>query len=142
MNERENWITYLIIIFLATVLSSLGSLIFSEILKFPPCELCWYQRIFMFPIVLIAMVGIYLRSKDVAYYIFPFPVLGLCFSTYHNLVYYKFIEQITPCAQGISCSSQHINWFGFVSIPLLSFAGFLFVLILNFRILFLIKTRE
>lgn len=107
------------------LVASLGSLIFSEILHFPPCVLCWYQRIFMYPIVFILGVGILNKDKKVYQYVIPLGVIGLVISLYHNLLYYQVIpENITPCIAGISCTTKFIEWFGFVTIPFLSSCAF------------------
>lgn len=110
--------------FLAAV-ATLGSLYFSEIAGFPPCVLCWYQRILMYPIVAILAVGIVRDDPDAPWYALPLSVLGLGVSAYHNLLYYGILpESIAPCTAGISCTTKFIQWFGFLTIPLLSFLAF------------------
>ena len=105
-----------------------GSLYFSEIRDFPPCVLCWYQRICMYPLVAILAVGILRRDSNVAYYVLPLSLAGLAISIYHNLLYYNIIpESAAPCVAGISCTTVYIEWFGFITIPLLSLAGFAFL---------------
>lgn len=116
---------YLILIWLNSLISSSGSLFFSEIMKLPPCTLCWYQRMMMFPIVVILGIGIYHNDNSVKKYVGAFLALGLMISTYHTLIYYDLIPQvITTCSTGSSCTEKQINWFGFISIPLLSFLSF------------------
>ena len=114
--------------FLISLGGTLGSLYFSEILKYPPCVLCWYQRICLYPLVLI--FGTALWSEDANYkrYALPLAVVGGLIAAYHNLIYYGFIsEALTPCTEGISCSSKQLELFGFVTIPLLSLIGFLMI---------------
>jgi len=102
-----------------------GSLYFSQILQYPPCVLCWYQRIAMYPIVLIIPVGIFLKDKHLPYYVLPLSIIGVLIAAYHNLLYWNIIpEAITPCMAGVSCTTQYIEWFGFVTIPFLSFMAF------------------
>lgn len=102
-----------------------GSLFFSEVMKLPPCVLCWYQRIAMYPLVVVLAVSILRRDAAARIYSLPFVIAGLCIATYHNLLYYKLIpESITPCTSGVSCTSRQIEWVGFVTIPLLSLAAF------------------
>ena len=111
-----------------TLLAAAGSLYFSEIRDFPPCVLCWYQRICMYPLVAILAVGILRRDSNVAYYVLPLGLAGLAISIYHNLLYYNIIpESAAPCVAGISCTTVYIEWFGFITIPLLSLAGFAFL---------------
>ena len=108
--------------------STIGSLIFSEILKFPPCILCWYQRITMYPLVVILAVGIWKKDKNTWAFVLPLSVTGLLIAAYHNLLYYNIIPEATaPCEIGISCTTKYIEIFGFVTIPLLSFLGFLLI---------------
>ncbi len=113
--------------------SMLGSLYFSNVLNFPPCVLCWYQRICMYPIVAILGLGILRKDKNVSYYVLPFSLIGLGIAAYHNLLYYKIIpESLAPCVAGVSCTTKFIEYFGFVTIPFLSFLGFLAISILMF----------
>jgi len=117
-------------LFVATI-STIGSLIFSEFLKFPPCVLCWYQRILMYPLVVILVVGIWKKDKNLPLLVLPFSIIGMVISIYHNLLYYNIIpESVAPCTLGISCTTKYIEWFGFITIPLLSFAAFILITIL------------
>ena len=97
-----------------------GSLFFSEVMDLPPCVLCWYQRIALYPLVLIIGVGIILRDARMKIYALPFCAIALVISVYHNLLYYGFIpESITPCTEGVPCNAVQINWLGFITIPLM-----------------------
>jgi disulfide bond formation protein DsbB len=118
----------LYIAFAQSFVAMLGSLYFSEIAKFPPCVLCWYQRIFMYPIAFILAVGIVRKDKNVSYYVLPLAIVGLLIAFYHNLLYYKILpESAAPCIMGVSCTTKQIEWLGFITIPLLSFAAFLLI---------------
>jgi len=111
----------LYIAFIQALIATLGSLFFSEVLHFPPCVLCWYQRICIYPLVIILAVCIIKKDKIVPYLVLPLSLIGLCISIYHNLLYYKIIpESIAPCTTGVSCTTKYIEWFGFITIPLLS----------------------
>ncbi len=113
------------------IFATIGSLIFSEILKFPPCVLCWYQRILMYPLVIILAVGIWKKDKNLPFFVLPFSIIGGVIAFYHNLLYYKIIpEATTPCTLGISCTVKQIEWLGFITIPLLSFLAFISITIL------------
>ena len=112
------------------LLATVGSLFFSEVMELPPCVLCWYQRIAMYPLVLIIATGIVLKDKRLKIYSLPLCLIGLAISIYHNLLYYGIIpESITPCTEGISCTSRQIEWLGFITIPLLALAAFVSVAI-------------
>ena len=106
----------------------LGSLYFSNVLGFPPCVLCWYQRIAMYPLVAILGIGLLIRDAKAYLYALPLALTGLGIAVYHNLLYYEILpESIKPCMLGVSCTTRFIEWFGFVTIPLLSLAAFLLV---------------
>lgn len=101
--------------------SALGSLFFSDVMGFAPCVLCWYQRIAIFPLVLILPMGLFPLDTKAAKFALPLTVAGLLTAIYHNLLYVGLIpNSIQPCAQGVSCTENYIELFGFVSIPVLS----------------------
>ena len=113
-----------------SVLSFVGSIFFSNVLNFPPCVLCWYQRICMYPLAVILGVGILKKDKNVLWYAAPLAVVGWAVSIYHNLLYYNILpESAAPCVAGVSCTTKFIEYFGFITIPFLSFAGFSVILI-------------
>lgn len=126
---KENLMQF---VFLISTFSVIGSLYFSEIMKLPPCVLCWYQRIFMYPIAFITAVGIWKKDKNLPYYILSLSIIGLIIAIYHNLLYYKIIpESITPCTTGISCTTVQLEIFGFITIPLLSLVAFTVINVLT-----------
>lgn len=104
------------------VVATLGSLFFSEVMKWTPCVLCWYQRILMYPIVAVLAVGILLKDKRVSLYVLPLSILGWLIAAYHNLIYYGVLQE--TCSQGVSCTTRFFAWFGFITIPLLSLIAF------------------
>lgn len=107
------------------LIATLGSLFFSEVMQLTPCLLCWYQRIMMYPLVVILTVGILLREGRLKYYVLPLSMMGLALAIYHNLLYYGIIsESLAPCTAGISCTTRQIEWLGFITIPLLSLTAF------------------
>lgn len=110
---------------LIAIIATLGSLYFSEVQHFPPCILCWYQRIAMYPLVILISIGLLSRDKGLPRYVLPFSIIGLIIATVHVLLYYGIIpESNVPCSAGISCTTKYIEWFGFVTIPLLSLIAF------------------
>jgi len=107
------------------LVSTVGSLFFSEVMGLPPCVLCWYQRVAVYPLVLIVGAGIVMRDGRMKYYALPLCLVGLAVAVYHNLLYYGVIpEGITPCAQGVPCTERQIEWLGFITIPLMGLAAF------------------
>jgi len=133
--DQQGWQLIFACWLLATV-SSLASLFFSEVIGLVPCELCWYQRIFMFPLVVILLAGLHPFDIKVIRYALPVAVIGLLFTIYHCLLFFGFIpETLQPCSQGVSCSDDSMVLFGFLPIPLLSLASFSVIIFL------LLKTR-
>ncbi len=129
-NRDFFWMVIFICWLVATV-ATLGSLFFSEVMEFVPCVLCWYQRVLMYPLVIIFLVGLFPLDKKVIKFSLPLVIIGWLISLYHNLLYYGIIpENISPCSKGVSCSTVYIKWFGFISIPLLALASFTILLIL------------
>jgi disulfide bond formation protein DsbB len=119
-----NWMLLFAVWLLATC-GTLGSLFFSEVMDFAPCALCWYQRIFMYPLVLMVPVGLFPFDGAVVRYSLPLVGAGWLVAGYHTLLYEGIIpESAAPCSQGASCSEQYIELLGFLSIPLLSLLTF------------------
>lgn len=109
-----------------------GSLFFSEVMDLPPCILCWYQRIAMYPLVVIIAVGIATRDARWKFYALPLSLIGLAISIYHNLLYYHLIpESITPCKEGLSCTTVQIEWLGFITIPFMALTAFILISLLT-----------
>jgi disulfide bond formation protein DsbB len=105
--------------------STLGALFFSEVMELPPCTLCWYQRIFMFPLVLVLPMGLFPFDAKVVRFALPLAVAGWAVSIFQVLLVAGWIpESIRPCSRGVPCSEVQIEWLGFVNIPLLSFLAF------------------
>jgi len=110
---------------LISLTSTLGSLFFSEVMEYPPCELCWYQRIAMYPLMFIFLVAAYKKMNDVFYYAFPLILSGWIIALYHNLLHYEIIpESAAPCREDVSCSTVYIELAGFITIPMMSFFAF------------------
>ena len=137
LSSRSNSqsLTYVFLAFLVSLIATLGSLFFSEIMNFIPCSLCWYQRIFMYPLVFIFLINLLFPDDKIFKYSFPLVFIGWIIAIYHNLLMFKIIpENLSPCVQGIPCSVDYLNWFGFITIPLLSFFAYTTVLILLLKI--------
>jgi len=127
--------TLLFTAWLIAAISTLGSLFFSEVMELIPCVLCWYQRIFMFPLAIILLVGLFPLDKKVVNYALPIAIIGLLFTLYHCLLFFGFIpENLQPCSQGISCADDSMELFGFLPIPLLSLTSFLIIIVLLLKI--------
>ena len=122
--NNTNW-TILFIGWLVASISTLGSLFFSRVMDFAPCVLCWYQRICLFPLVIILAAGLFPFDKSVVKYALPLAIAGWLVALYHSLLYSGIIpENIQPCSQGVSCTEEYINLLGFITIPMLSLLSF------------------
>ncbi len=118
----------LYIVWLQALVAMAGSLFFSEVEKFTPCVLCWYQRVCMYPLIVIVGIGISKKDKKVVDYALPLSLIGTVIAIYHNLLYNKILpEAVAPCEIGASCLTKYIEWFGFITIPLLSLIAFLII---------------
>jgi disulfide bond formation protein DsbB len=127
-SEKKVWILYFA--WLVSVVATLGSLYFSEIRGFIPCDLCWFQRIFMYPLVVILGIGTFQSDISVKKFVLPLSIIGGIISFFH------YLEQkvpgfggIRPCVSGVPCSSEYINWFGFITIPFLALIAFTLITI-------------
>ena len=128
--STSGW-TLIFCAWLVASVSMLGALFFGEVMHLPPCVLCWYQRIAMFPLVLILPVGLFPFDRKVVLYTLPLAVIGWLFAVFHMLLIAGVIpESIKPCTQGVPCSEKVIEWFGFVTIPLLAVLAFSIILAL------------
>jgi len=122
--SNSDW-TIIFICWIIASVSTLGSLFLSEVMELAPCALCWYQRILMFPLVIILLVGLFPFDKRIIKYALPLAIAGWGFAFYHYLLYSGFIpESIQPCSQGVSCSETYLDLFGFLTIPMLSLISF------------------
>jgi len=120
----------LVLVFVATT----GSLYFSKVLGWDPCIMCWYQRILMYPLVVIFGVGVLLEKDDIEDYAMPLALIGSGMSFYHYLV--QRIEQFQSAGCSIaqvSCETQYTYYFDYITVPMMAFTVFLTVLLLNWR---------
>lgn len=112
------------------LVATVGSLMYSELFDFVPCRLCWFQRIAMYPLAIILLVGGIRREAVVKFYALPIAFIGLAVSIYHNVV------QLYPSLEGGSCdplnpcSARSIEMFGFMDLPFMAGAGFIVIAVL------------
>lgn len=93
-----------------------GSLAMSQVYRFIPCELCWYQRIFMFPLPIIIAIGIYHKDRMLPYYVLSLSIVGSLIAAYHWLSQ-MFRAESLSCANGVSCGVINVQVLGFATIP-------------------------
>lgn len=124
----EKNVLYLSLI--VALVSTLGSLFFSELLHFPPCSLCWYQRILMYPLIPILTMGILHKDEHLPFYVLPLSIFGAVIAFYQHLLQVNIIpENLAPCSIGVSCSEKTIAFFDVLTLPFLSFLAFAFITI-------------
>jgi len=124
LGSDPDW-TLLFLAWLIATGSTLGSLFFSNVMEFAPCVLCWYQRICLFPLVIMLAQGLFPLDRKVTKYALPLTAAGWLLAAYHNLLYAGIIpESMQPCGKGVSCSEEYIELFGFLSIPLMALLAF------------------
>ena len=105
--------------------ATLGALFIGEVMGQIPCDLCWHQRAFMVPLVVILAVASFRSDGYVWRYAVPVALVGWLIAAFHNLVYFKLVPTaIKPCGLGPSCSGDAMMLLGMVPLPLLSLAAF------------------
>ncbi|UCJ18862.1 disulfide bond formation protein B [Pseudomonas sp. MM211] len=136
---RSSVWSLLLTAWLLALLATLAVLFVGEVMGQVPCNLCWFQRAFMFPLVVILGVACYLSDAGVWRYALPVAIAGLLVALYHNLLYFRVIpEAIKPCGMGPSCSGADMTVLGSVPLPLLSLGVFSLIAVL----LLLVRRRS
>lgn len=116
--------------FLISASAVVGSMFLSQIAKIPPCDLCWYQRIFMFPLPIISGIAVFKDDYGIKKYVIPLASIGLVIAIYHYLLQ-KLPSLPLPCTNSIiSCTDKQLELFGYLTIPLMSATAFALVLFL------------
>ncbi|HEX7064693.1 MAG TPA: disulfide oxidoreductase [Bacillales bacterium] len=130
MESHEEAGYILFFAWITAIVATGGSLYFSEIAGFVPCELCWYQRILMYPLVILLGIACFRGDKRIIPYILPLSMIGGCISIYH------YAEQKfgapSICTSGVPCSGEYINWLGFITLPLLALTAFVMITVFLF----------
>ncbi|REK20627.1 MAG: disulfide bond formation protein B [Actinobacteria bacterium] len=125
LGDSAVWLAWLV-----AAVATGGSLIYSEVIHFIPCRLCWYQRIAMYPLAIVLLVGAIRREVVVRYYALPLSLGGALISIWH------YLTQTFPSLEGGACdptnpcSAKYVNVFDFVSIPFMAGAGFIVISVL------------
>lgn len=145
--EKIEYEKYIYLILIISIMSVVGTLIYQLIYKTPVCELCWWQRIFLYPIVLIALVNyIIAKSRETHIVVMILSFFGLVYSSYHY--YYHYMGYVLgrklelPCSAGglmPACTDSPILIFGFITIPFMGIMMFGSLLLISILILKIYK---
>jgi len=118
--------------FAVALVATLGSLYFSERAGYLPCRLCWFQRIAMYPIAVVALVGLVRRDRSARWYVLPLASVGAAISSYHVAIEQGWLSDSESCALfGPSCADVWFESFGFITLALMALAGFVSIIVLN-----------
>ena len=118
-------------LFIASLGALLGSLSYSEIVGFPPCDLCWIQRIFMYPQAILAFIGIVKKEKTIVDYLLPLSILGAIVSLYHSLVHWRLVSgSFLACTSSVTapCAKVYVLEYGYITIPFMAFTAFAYLI--------------
>ncbi len=116
---------------LIALLASLAVLFVGEVMGQTPCNLCWFQRAFMFPLAIVLGVAALRADAAVWRYALPLALVGALVAGFHSLLYLGLVpERITPCSQGVSCTSADMTILGGLPLPLLALAAFAAIAVL------------
>mgnify|MGYP006134297299 CR=1 FL=1 len=130
--NTKSWYLLFFVWIIATS-GTLMSLFFSEIVQLPVCVLCWYQRIALYPLVIMLPLALFPFDVKIIRFINPLIIFGWLTALFHVFVVAGFIpESVQPCVQGIPCSEVHFTLFGFLNIPVMSLLTFSFIGLLLF----------
>jgi disulfide bond formation protein DsbB len=115
--------------------SVIGSILLSVYFKLAPCELCWYQRLFLFTIPIISIISLWKKDQIAHLYVFVLSTIGAGFALYHSLIQLSvFKADSVFCNPGavVDCALPAFTYFGFVTVPVISFATFTLLMILSY----------
>lgn len=118
-----------------SIASVLGSVLLSVYFKLAPCELCWYQRLFLFSIPVISLIALYKKDAIAHLYVFTLSTIGAIIALYHSFIQFNIFKADSVfCNPGavIDCSVPAFTYFGFVTVPVISFATFTLLMILSY----------
>jgi disulfide bond formation protein DsbB len=120
---------------LVAVAATSGSLYFSEVRAFVPCSLCWYQRIFMYPLVFLLGIASFRQDKKIIPYVLPLSIFGGLIAFWHVLEENIPGLTIPVCNVGVPCNVKYVNYLGFITIPVMSLTAFTLITVILFAVL-------
>ncbi len=122
MEDYGGWLAFII-----ALVATLGSLYYSEIAGFIPCRLCWFQRILMYPLVVVTLVGALKRDEYLPAYVLPLSIIGILVSGYHVLMERGVFPPSATCAADVPCNISYVNYLGFITIAVMALTAFVLI---------------
>jgi len=120
------------ILFVTTITAVVGSLAYSNIVGFPPCELCWAQRILLFPQALVFFMAMLKGDKSLIKYMLPLTFIGIAIAFYQSLAHWGFNSTLLDCtAIGGDCAKVYVLEYGYITIPFMSLTVFVYMAALS-----------
>lgn len=119
----------MLFMWIVSLVATLGSLFFSEVKNYEPCTYCWYQRILMYPLVIIIGIAYIQRNVQIAVTTLTFSIIGAVIALYHyGIQKVPFLQENAGSCGRVPCTGDYINWMGFITIPFLSLMAFLLIM--------------
>jgi disulfide bond formation protein DsbB len=132
---KSNYENILFTAWAVAIIAVFGSLYFSEIKQYEPCELCWYQRILMYPFTVILGIAVVKKDYRISLYTMILSAIGAFISAYHYLIQkVPVFTETAPACGRVPCTGQYINWLGFITIPLLALTAFVIIFICSYLV--------
>ena len=120
----------LLFAFVIALIATLGSLFYSEIAGYIPCKLCWYQRIFMYPLPILLGIALFKKDNKISSYAIPLSIIGGIISIYHYST--QILDNSAICsAESVTCASKIFFSYGYITIPIMALTAFALIIFLN-----------
>ena len=131
---KKLWQHGLLFSFIVALTSMVGSLFYSEIAKYDPCKLCWWQRIFMYPQAFLLGIALWKKDANIALYSIALSVMGAIIAGYHYLLQLNIVPAIPCSAMGysVACAKRFVLNYGYVTIPLMTFTAFILIALFSY----------
>lgn len=121
---------------IVSVVATSGSLFYSEIAGYDPCKLCWFQRILMYPQVILLAIAYKKSDVEITTYSLALSILGLAIAVYHYIIQFS-QSPLVPCSTvgySVSCSDHFTLSYGYITIPMMAMTAFALIIIFMIRL--------
>ena len=120
----------MLLAFIVAIISTVGSLFYSQIAGYAPCELCWYQRIFMYPQVVLLGIALWRKDRNIIDYSIALSLVGFFIALYQNYINYGGVSAYCQIlGMGVSCTKRYTYEFGYITIPMMALTAFVLVIV-------------